>query len=161
MTTTDRTATIESATRTPTYEIAHYVEIRATPAEVYEALTTAEGVRKWWTRDTALEPKLGAEGRFGFNDGNFIITAKVNELKPNERVHWSDVTSTHGIFDGTTITFDISPGENATGLAFAHRGFKNPAGIAPPNTRWAYYLFSLKDHLESGKGTPHPDDMYL
>ena len=47
-------------------DIMHLVKIRAAPERVYQAITTAEGIRNWWTRDTVLEPKIGATGEFGF-----------------------------------------------------------------------------------------------
>jgi hypothetical protein len=43
-------------------------------------------------------------------------------------------------------------------LSFAHRGFKTAdESYALVNTRWAYYLVSLRQYLETGKGGPHPD----
>lgn len=46
-----------------------------------------------------------------------------------------------------------------TVLAFAHRGFKQADDkYASANTRWGFYLLSLKRYLETGKGSPNPDD---
>ncbi len=38
------------------------VEIAAPPERVHEALTTAAGVRAWWTRDADLESTVGGRG---------------------------------------------------------------------------------------------------
>jgi uncharacterized protein YndB with AHSA1/START domain len=35
-------------------DIMHLVKIHASPDQVYRAITTAEGVQNWWTRDTAV-----------------------------------------------------------------------------------------------------------
>jgi hypothetical protein len=42
---------------------------------------------------------------------------------------------------------------------FAHRGFpRADGGFASATTRWGFYLLSLKRYLQTGKGTPNPDD---
>jgi uncharacterized protein YndB with AHSA1/START domain len=33
-------------------DIIHRIGIKAAPSEVYRAVTTAEGIAGWWTRDT-------------------------------------------------------------------------------------------------------------
>jgi uncharacterized protein YndB with AHSA1/START domain len=35
-------------------DIMHLVKINASPERVYQALTTPEGIRNWWTRDADL-----------------------------------------------------------------------------------------------------------
>ncbi len=43
-------------------------------------------------------------------------------------------------------------------LSFAHRGFKQANEEYPLSTTgWGYYLVSLQQYLETGKGSPHPD----
>jgi hypothetical protein len=55
----------------------------------------------------------------------------------------------------------VVPGGD-TVLAFAHRGFKcADDGFAGATTRWSFYLVSLKQYLESGRGTPNPDALDL
>lgn len=146
----------------PMPEIMHLIKIRAAQDKVYQALATAEGIRNWWTRDAALDPKVGGAGDFGFYGRRMIIRAKVAELAPPGRVAWDEVTSTGGRFDGTTISFDLKSQEGITSLLFAHRGFKTSGDdIASATTRWGFYLFSLKHYLETGKGTPNPEDVDL
>ncbi|HTJ27689.1 MAG TPA: hypothetical protein VMA36_16150 [Candidatus Limnocylindria bacterium] len=36
-------------------DIMHQINIQTSLEEVYRAITTAEGVRNWWTRDAVLE----------------------------------------------------------------------------------------------------------
>jgi uncharacterized protein YndB with AHSA1/START domain len=63
-------------------DILHLVKIHASPDKVYQAITTAEGVRNWWTRDTALDSKVSGTGEFGFNEHQFVIKVKIDELTP-------------------------------------------------------------------------------
>lgn len=146
----------------PMSEIMHLIKIRGAQDKVYQAVSTAEGIRNWWTRDAALEPKIGGAGEFGFYGHRLVIKVRVAELTPPAHIAWDEVSSTGGGFDGTTISFDLKSDEGITSLLFAHRGFKTGAdNIASATTRWGFYLLSLKRYLESGKGSPNPEDTEL
>jgi hypothetical protein len=71
-------------------------------------------------------------------------------------VRWS---VTNEAWDGKEVEFALRPNGDDTVLAFAHRGFKQANDkYASANTRWGFYLLSLKRYMETGKGTPNPDD---
>jgi uncharacterized protein YndB with AHSA1/START domain len=143
-------------------DIMHLIKIRAPQDRVHQAVSTAEGICNWWTRDAALEAKVGGAGEFGFYAHRMAIKVKVAELASPRRAAWDVLSSTHGVFDGTTISFDLTSEEGVTSLLFAHRGFKAADNnIASATTRWGFYLLSLKRHLEGGKGTPNPEDTEL
>jgi hypothetical protein len=65
------------------HDIMHLIKIHAPSERVYEAITTAEGIRQWWTRDAAIESKVGAVGEFGFSARRFVAQVTVEELDPN------------------------------------------------------------------------------
>lgn len=44
---------------------------------VYQALTTAEDIRNWWTRDAVLDSKIGGTGEFRFYEGKFVTKIKL------------------------------------------------------------------------------------
>lgn len=71
-------------------DIMHLVKINASPERVYQALTTAEDIRNWWTRDAGLDGTIGGEGEFRFSSyGKTHVTkVRVVELKPLLRVGW-------------------------------------------------------------------------
>jgi len=48
-------------------------------------------------------------------------------------------------------------------LLFVQLGFKTGSNnnIASATTRWGFDLLSLKRYLETGKGTPNPEDIEL
>jgi uncharacterized protein YndB with AHSA1/START domain len=143
-------------------EIMHLLKIRAAQDTIYQAVSTADGIRNWWTRDVALDPRLGGTGEFGFYDHRMFIKVKVAELRPPERVVWDVAASTGGVFDGTRISFDLTAENGVTSLLFAHRGLASGASnIASATTRWGFYLLSLKRYLDGGKGAPNPDDTEL
>lgn len=143
-------------------EILHLIKIRAPRDAVYRALSTEEGIRNWWTRDAVLAPDVGGGGAFGFYERGMVIKLKIADRRPPSRMAWDVVSSTGGAFDGTAITFDVKSDEEIASVLFAHRGFKDvPGNIASATTRWGFYLLSLKHYLETGKGSPNPEDIDL
>jgi uncharacterized protein YndB with AHSA1/START domain len=139
-------------------DIMHLVRIHASPERVYRALTTAEGIRNWWTRDADLESKIGGTGEFRFYEGRSVTRMRVAELRSPVHVGWTTISSFRPEWDGTTITFDLRAEGSDTVLAFAHRGFKQADDIyALTTTGWGYYLVSLQQYLETGRGAPSPD----
>jgi len=140
-------------------DILHLLTIKASPERVYQALSTAEGIRNWWTREAELEPRIGGKGEFRFYEGKGVTEVRVDALEPPVRLGWT-VTAANapGGWEGTTITFDLASKEGDTVLSFAQRGFKQAdEGYALVTTGWAYYLVSLQQYLERGKGTPQQD----
>lgn len=137
-------------------DIMHCLKMRAPTEKVYQAITTADGICNWWTRDAALEPRLGGMGELGFFERRLVAKVKVVELKPSTHAKWQ---ITNAAWPGDTIEFDLNPEEKLTRLFFAHRRFaRADQRYASATTRWGYYLLSLKQYVETGKGTPNPDD---
>jgi len=138
-------------------DIMHLIKIHASPEQVYQVLTTAEGIRNWWTRDAVLESKIGGTGELGFYEHR-VTKIRVDELKAPVRVGWKTISSFRPEWDGTTITFDLRAEGSDTVLSFAHCGFEKADEVyALTTTGWGYYLVSLQQYLETGKGAPHPD----
>lgn len=141
-------------------EILHLIKINAPREQVYQAITTAEGVRNWWTRDADLDSKVGGGGEFRFAGGTRITKVRIEELKSPSRVVWKPLAAPIPTWPDTKIEFELNAEEdNGTTLRFAQRGFKQTDDLfAMVATAWAAFLISLKQYLETGKGTPHPDD---
>jgi uncharacterized protein YndB with AHSA1/START domain len=138
--------------------IMHLIKIHASPERVYQALTTAESIRNWWTRDAVLDSRIGGTGEFRFHDGKSVIEMRIDELKPPVRVVWKTISCFRPEWDGTTVAFDLQAEGSDTALSFAHRDFAQAdEGYALVTRGWAYYLVSLQQYLETGKGAPHPD----
>jgi uncharacterized protein YndB with AHSA1/START domain len=141
------------------HDIMHLIKIHASSERVYQAITTADEIRQWWTRDAAIEPKVGGAGEFGFYGRRFVAKVTVEELNPATRVRWK-VTNT--AWQGNDIEFNLKADGNDTTVVFAHRGFpRADEGYASATTRWGLYFLSLKRYLETAKGTPNPNDSEL
>jgi uncharacterized protein YndB with AHSA1/START domain len=130
-------------------DIMHLVRIAAPPERVYEALTTTEGIRNWWTRDAHLDSTIDGKGTFRFHDTADVTTVRIRELEPPLHVMWKTTSSFRPEWLGTTIHFDLRAEKDGTVVAFAHRGFEQAdERYAQITTGWGVYLQQLKDYLE-------------
>jgi uncharacterized protein YndB with AHSA1/START domain len=141
-------------------DILHKVGITSSPPnDAYGALTTIEGLARWWTTDTSGESKVGGTIQFRFGNGGFDM--KVLELQPNKRVLWQ-VADGPEEWLGTKISFDLRRDGDWTIVLFKHAGWKEPVEFMHHcSTKWAVFLLSLKALLETGKGRPWPDEIKL
>jgi uncharacterized protein YndB with AHSA1/START domain len=137
-------------------DIMHQLKIHASPERVYAAITTEDGIRQWWTRDATIEPRIGAAGEFGFFGRRFVAKVTVEELDPLTRARWKVANAA---WPGDEIEFNLKTDGDGTTLLFAHRGFpRADERFASATTRWGFYLLSLKRYLQTGVGSPNPDD---
>jgi uncharacterized protein YndB with AHSA1/START domain len=139
-------------------DILHRVGIIAAPEEVYEALTTIDGLAAWWTTDTTGES--GGTLRFRFGDvGGFDM--KVIDQRPANHVEW-EVVDGPPEWIGTTVTFDLAQDGEWTIVLFAHADWREPVEfMSHCSTKWATFLLSLKALIETGTGQPHPGDLQI
>jgi uncharacterized protein YndB with AHSA1/START domain len=145
-------------------DILHRVGIKSSLDEVYKALTTREGLAAWWTNNTRGESKLGGVLQFRFSAGGVEIGGfdmKVLELQPAKRVLWQ-VVDGPAEWIGTKVSFDLKQAGDHAIVLFKHQGWKEPVEFMHHcSTKWAIYLTSLKSLVETGKGTPNPNDTHI
>lgn len=141
-------------------DILHRVGIKSSPHEVYGALTTREGLSGWWTDDTQGDSKVGGVIKFRFADRGFF-DMKVLELDPAKHVLWQVVDGPQE-WIGTKVSWQLKQEDGYTIILFRHLGWKEPVEFMHHcSTKWAVFLMSLKSFLETGKGTPFPDDIKI
>ncbi|MDD9350199.1 SRPBCC domain-containing protein [Mumia sp.] len=143
-------------------DILHRVGVKdASPAAVYDALTTPEGLAGWWTEDTRGSADVtGGVVEFRFPPiGGFDM--EVLEVEPPERVRWR-VSDGPDEWIGTTVTWHLRQDGDYTIVLFAHEGWKEPVEFMHHcSTKWASYLLSLKSLVETGEGAPAPGDVQI
>ncbi len=134
--------------------ILHAVHIHASPHAVYEALTTAPGLAGWWTSDVEVEPGEGGTIQFRFH-GDFHPQMRQTALEPDRRVRWTCVGG-HPNWQNNTFAFTCEPRGGETMLHFVQEYAQELADetYGVYNFNWGYYLNSLKQLCETGKGTP-------
>jgi uncharacterized protein YndB with AHSA1/START domain len=141
-------------------DINHRIGIKASPGNIYKALTTDEGLTKWWTDDISGAGDVGSTIEFRFNGGGPDFT--VTKLTPNKAVYWQHLGNVPESWVGTEISFQLDTQEDQTFVKFTHSNWKESTDfMAHCNTKWAVFLLSLKDAVETGKGKPFPNDVQI
>ena len=141
-------------------DILHKVGVvSSSPEEVYDALTTIEGLAQWWTDDTTGSSEVGGVLEFRFPPGGFDML--VREKRPAEHVLWEVVAGPEE-WVGTTVEWTLRQDGDYTSVLFKHQGWKEPVEFMHHcSTKWATYLMSLKSLIETGKGAPSPHDVHI
>ena len=67
-------------------DIMHLFKFAVPREQAYQAIATADGVRKWWTSDADLEAFAGGQGEFRFYGGQSVHKVTVVESVPPERM---------------------------------------------------------------------------
>jgi uncharacterized protein YndB with AHSA1/START domain len=141
-------------------DIIHRVGIAATADVVYKALTTNEGLARWWTNDTSGAGNAGSIIKFRFGGGGPDF--EVIELQTDSIVRWRHSGEMPEAWMGTEISFHLTSGDGQTYVLFSHSNWKEASDfMAHCSTKWGVFLLSLKDALEKGKGRPFPDDIHI
>ncbi len=146
-------------------DIVHRVGIQASPEKVFRALSTIEGLAAWWTENTRGVSDVGQTITFQFRDPNGEIKGgfemEVLKQEPFKEVQWKCEKGPEE-WIGTEITFDLRQENDFTIVQFGHRNWREPVEfMAHCSTKWATFLMSLKDLLETGTGKPAPRDIKI
>jgi Activator of Hsp90 ATPase homolog 1-like protein len=111
-------------------------------------------------RDTTGDGVVGGTIQFRFGDnGGFDM--KVLDQRPNERVE-GEVTDGPAEWIGTHVSFDLKQEGDYTIVLFKHEGWREPVEfMSHCSTKWATFLMSLKQLVETGTGAPQPQDVRI
>lgn len=141
-------------------EINHRAGIAGPVTEVYKALTTDDGLSNWWTRDTSGSGDVGAVINFRFNGEGPDF--EIVELQENVLIRWKHKGVMPQAWMGTEVSFHLSTDSGETIVRFRHSGWEAATDfMAHCSTKWAVFLLSLKDFIETGSGRPFPDDVHI
>lgn len=141
-------------------EIVHRVGIACSPGEVFDALTTNDGLSRWWTNDTSGAGGVGSiiEFRFDGVGPNFEVV----ELETDTLVRWRHSGEMPGAWIGTEISFQLTSEDSQTYVLFLHSNWKQRSDfMGHCSTKWAVFLLSLKEAIETGNGKPFPNDIHI
>jgi uncharacterized protein YndB with AHSA1/START domain len=133
------------------------IYIAATPEQVWQALTTAEFSRKYFSGFAVeLQEKVG--GRFVVRapDGSEHITGEVMVCEPPKRLSVTFNVSWPGLVEAlgeTLVTYEIEPAGDAVRLTMTEAGDRELDDDIYSGGRagWPAILSGLKSLLETGK----------
>lgn len=141
-------------------DILHRVGVKSPLRAAYQALATRDGLASWWTADTHGASEVGGVLKFRFAErGGFDM--KVLALKPDERVRW-EVVDGPAEWIGTKVDWELRHEGDHAIVLFSHREWREPVEFMHHcSTKWAVFLLSLKQLLETGTGAPFPRDVKI
>ena len=140
-------------------DILHRVGIKSPIDETYKALATRDGLAGWWTTNTQGQSKVGGVLKFRFGAGGFDM--KVLELEPGKKVLWQ-VVDGPAEWIGTKVRWVLREEGDYAIVLFRHEGWREPVEFMHHcSTKWAVFLLSLKQLLETGQGAPDPNDIKI
>jgi uncharacterized protein YndB with AHSA1/START domain len=136
-------------------DIHHQIGVKADITDVYQAISSLDGLCHWWTKTTG-DTNTGGKLHFHFNEHTVEMTIK--ELIPDKKVIWQ-CTDKEGEWKDTLVTFELNATEQQIFINFSHSNWLEQSDLCSHcSTKWAVFMLSLKDYLEKGKGKPFPED---
>ena len=135
------------------YNIYHNLLIKASPKEVFDAVSLPEHLNNWWTLKSLGKPELGAEYNLNFTDDHNWF-CEVSKVIPNESFHLK-MTKSDKDWNPTTFGFDLEVKDEKTLVQFSHINWiQNNHEYRNSSFCWAMLLNGLKNYLEKGIVTP-------
>lgn len=125
--------------------------IDATPEKVWEALTTPEFNRRYWSgRSFRTDWCVGSQLKIVTDDGRVESTGEVLEFDPPRTLSYSGGT--------TKVTFKIEqPHGSVVKLTVVHEGLEADSPIFKMTAEgWTAIMSSLKTLVETGEPLPFP-----
>ena len=100
------------------------VEIRQSPAKVWAALTTAEGLSAWFGQEATIDLRPGGSASMKFGSGH---TAEMRVERVEEPTVFGYTWHIYGLPDGdprrTYVEFTLEPSGGGTRLTVVESGF--------------------------------------
>jgi uncharacterized protein YndB with AHSA1/START domain len=135
-------------------KISHKITVQAAPDRVFKILSTAEGLKGWYTPQLDGSVREGKEVVLKFM-GEKPFRWRVAESTPDSRVRWECVEGP-GAAVGTTVTFRLSnKGDGQTSVECDHDGWgESDPSFTACNTKWGILMAHLKGYAETAKAAP-------
>jgi uncharacterized protein YndB with AHSA1/START domain len=143
-------------------------QIKARPSIVFEALTTPEGIARWWGPDAG--PVLSAETdvriggrfkvRFRMLDGSEHESAgEYLEIERPKRLvmswQWTVGSEPDEVGNLSRLAFDLEPIESGTELTLTHAQLKTEASRISHAQGWAGAIEKLVQHFSCASADHH------
>ena len=131
------------------------------PESVYNAIT--KDIDKWWTELSNQAQRVRDQLIVRFENTTSWVM-RVSEALPNRSLVWKVVEANHDLegitkkdeWKETTIKWEIAENETGSKVTLTHEGLI-PALECYEICKagWGYFLGSLKNYLETGRGYPY------
>jgi uncharacterized protein YndB with AHSA1/START domain len=141
-----------------TRDIVLGIAIHAEAEPVFRAISTTEGLSKFWVPGASAEAVVGSLATFTFSGAPVPLKMRVDRLDEPKEIEWTCLGD-FPMWEGTKVSWSLSPEEEhgGTQVLFMHRGFPDEqpgfehGSIAHT---WSTILDHLKELAETGATTP-------
>jgi len=132
-------------------------EVDATPDEVWETLTTGEGLRQWFPLDAKVTPEVGGSIWLSWGPGS-EGEAPIRVWEPGKQFGW---TEAYGEDDAgnpikVAVDFHIESRDGSTVVRLVHSGFSSSSDwdemYDAVRDGWTYFLFNLAYYCLKHRG---------
>ena len=135
-------------------DIYHDIPFSVSGGKVFEAVSTSEGLSKWWSDGGVGEPVAGTAYDLDFGP-EYQWKAEVEDVVPGEKFSLT-MSESDDDWNGTTISFEIEDRGEESYLRFSHTGWpKDNDHYRSSSYCWAMYLRCLKRYVENGVVLPY------
>ncbi len=144
----------QAMTEQPTYVYVTY--IKASPEQVWHALTDADLTARYWGHSNVSDWQPGSTWQHLRVDGSGIsdVTGTVLEVLPPERLVITFPGSEEQREDPSRVTFTIEAHQQIVRLTVRHEGLPTAADLEAVSAGWPAVMANLKSLLETGEVLP-------
>jgi uncharacterized protein YndB with AHSA1/START domain len=129
--------------------------LAAPPSKVFQALTDADELSRWWTTTAESDPRSGGAFSYGFEfedtSRNHTYTGTYHDVTPDERVRYP----WQGGLGETTVDVRIRPAGSGTELTLTHSGWGEgedwDEAVVLHEQGWSFFLDNLVAYLDRGE----------
>lgn len=105
------------------------IYIEASPAVVFEVVSSPDHLKQWWPDDARFDPAPGTQGEitFGTGAGATVVSFSVVEASPPKRFsfRWTHPAGEPAVESNSLlVTFDLTPSGPGTLLKMTEAGFR-------------------------------------
>ncbi|MFD0690639.1 ArsR/SmtB family transcription factor [Actinomadura fibrosa] len=145
-----------STTSVPSYVYVTY--IRASPEQVWQALTDADLTARYWGHANVSDWQPGSpwEHRRADESGAVDAVGRVVESEPPTRlvITFEDTPDVQPPREASVVTFLVEPHQDIVRLTVTHENLPNQEMLAGISAGWPAVLANLKSLLETGDVLP-------
>jgi uncharacterized protein YndB with AHSA1/START domain len=131
------------------------IDIEATLDEVWQALTTGEGIARWFAPHAAVTPGEGGSVSIGW-DPKEMWTQPITVWEPMRRMQTAgEMPSADGRLVRLAVDYYLEAHGGRVRVRLVHSGFDDSSWddyIDGLDGGWTYFLFNLKHALERHRG---------
>ena len=138
-------------------DLIHRICIAAPPEQIFQALTTTEGIKSWWTTNVVMDARVGGKAVFTFENHTATFQMRIEQLDRPSLVRWQCEGGSSPDWIDTTQEFQLEPQpDGEVLLKFCHGGWKSGGDHCYfCNTTWGHLLVALKEFVETDKKNPY------